>query len=462
MQFSVYVLVTVLVVSSACRSRAKSSTALSEAVPAQVNAGSACTDYESAVTKIATLTGMSADSDLDQALAKYCSLSIPSEVEPKFGRLLLDDLMAQKWGGEITDFVATADLLFQDNEPKFKQENDAAFRAAKDILEKLRQSINRLVGKYNPGFVLLDAAELRGKHQGKGIVVAVFDVFEDEQLSKQRDFYKGAQIEPLARFGNPVGLNHGNIVVDVLLAIAPRLTIVPVSATAAKYNEGMRFIVGRGDVAIVNMSRAFLGTEKDSAVDPEFATLIDQMSREKIVIKALGNTGADLSGALNSRRQAAGLGPVGDLTTYDSSLIKSYLERVTNQSMAAPYLIFAENMTVFADQISLTATVPGGNEAAQRRTIGAPADGVFSWSTDNFEAGSSFAAPQLSAISALLVEACTKVRAAARQQCLDSVITAMKRSAQRPAGTGAGLSPAEVGLGVVHGDNASQVVSAGI
>ena len=89
---------------------------------------------------------------------------------------------------------------------------------------------------------------------------------------------------------------------------------------------------------------------------------MDQMSREKIVIKALGNTGADLSGALNSRRQAAGLGPVGDLTTYDSSLIKSYLERVNNQSMAAPNLIFAENMTIFADQISLTATVPGGNE----------------------------------------------------------------------------------------------------
>ena len=451
MRFPIGFMVTVFVASSACRSKARSSTALTEAVPAPVTVDSACADYESALTKITTLTGMSADSDLDQALAKYCSLSIPSEVDPKFGRMLLDDLMAQKWGGEITDFVATADLLFQDHEPKFKQDNDAAFRAAKDILDKLRLSMNRLVGNYNPGFVLLDAADLRGKYQGKGIVVAVFDLFDDEQLSKQRGFYKGAQIERLVRFGNPVALNHGNIVVDVLLSLAPELTVVPVSATSSKYNEGMRFIVDRGDIAVVNMSRAFLGTAKDSVVDPEFALILDQMSREKIVIKALGNSGADLSGTLNSRRQAAGLGPVGDLTTYDSGLIKSYLERVTNQSMAAPNLIFAENMTVFADQISLTATVPGGNEAAQRRTIGAPADGVFSWSTDNFEAGSSFAAPQLSAISALLVEACTKGRAAARQQCLDSVVTAMKRSARRPAGTGPGLSPAEVGLGVVRG-----------
>ena len=445
MRFSVCFLAVALLANSACRPKVKSSTALSEAVTAD----SACADYKSAVTKIATLTGMSADGDLDQALAKYCALSIPNEVEPKFGRLLLDDLMAQKWGGEITDFVATADLLFQDNEPKFRQDNDATFRAAKDVMEMLRQSINRLVGKYHPGFALLDAAELRDKYKGKGIVVAVFDVFDDEQLSKQRGFYKGAQIEQLVRFGNPVALNHGNIVVDVLLAVAPGLTVVPVSATASTYNNGIRFIVGRGDVAVVNMSRAFLGTEKDSAVDPEFALLMDQMSREKIVIKALGNTGADLSGTLNPRRQAAGLGPVGDLTTYDSNLITSYLQHVTNQSIAAPYLIFAENMTVFADQISLTATVPGGNEAAQRRTIGASADGVFSWSTDNFEAGSSFAAPQLSAVAALLFEAYTNGRAAARQQCLDSVVTAMKRSAQRPAVPGPGLSPAEVGLGVV-------------
>ena len=454
MWFSRGFLVALVVANPACRSKSKFSPALSESVPATLTVDSACQDYRSVLTKITSLTGMSVDSDLDQALAKYCALSIPSEVDPNFGRRLLEDLMAQKWGGEITDFIATADLLFQDNDPKYKQENEASFRAVKDTLDKLRQSINGLVVKYNPGFALLDAAELRGNYRGKGLVVAVFDVFDDEQLSKQRNFYKGAQIEQLVRFGNSVALSHGNIVVDVLLTIAPELTVVPVSATSAKYNDGMRFIVGRGDVTVVNMSRAFLGTAKDSAVDPEFAFLMDQMSQEKIVIKALGNTGADLLGTLNSRRQAAGLGPVGDLTTYDSNLITSYLQLITNKSMSAPHLIFAENMTVFAEQISLTATVPGGDEAAQSRTVGAPADGVFSWSTDNFESGSSFAAPQLSAISALLFEACVKLRPATRQQCLDSVASALKSSAQRPGITRPGLSPFEVGLGLVRGDKA--------
>ena len=288
------------------------------------------------------------------------------------------------------------------------------------------------------------------------MVVAVFDVFDDEQLANQRDRYPGAQIEKLVKFGDPVSLNHGNIVVDLLLGVAPDLTIVPVSATTKNYSDGIRYILDRNDVAIANMSRAFLGTANDTAIDEEFALLISRMSHKKIIIKALGNTGADLEGTLNPRRQAAGLGPVGDLTTYDSRLIKSFLQLVTSKKLMAPYLVFAENLSVFADQISLTATIPGSNVEVQNRTIGSPADAVFSWTTDNFEAGSSFAAPQVAALTALLLEACSKERLVAWQQCLEPTLNAVKESAQRPGrdGSKVRIGPDEVGLGLIGGDRA--------
>ncbi|MEN9835415.1 MAG: hypothetical protein RL011_1608, partial [Pseudomonadota bacterium] len=170
MRMSRFCLILLVVLAASCRSKSRSSTSLSEAAPDNLVLVSECQEYKSALNKIAGLTGMSGDTDLDEALLKYCSLTVPGDIEPKFGRDLLDRLMAQKWGGQITDYVATAELLFQDNEQKFKDENLDAFRSAVTLINKMRQSINRLVSSYNPGYALLDATELRHRYQGKGVV----------------------------------------------------------------------------------------------------------------------------------------------------------------------------------------------------------------------------------------------------------------------------------------------------
>ena len=262
MRFSVCVLVVALLANSACRSKAKSSTALSEAVPAQMAADSACADYKSAVTKVATLTGMSADSDLDQALAKYCSLIIPSEVDSKFGRLLLDDLMAQKWGGEITDFVATADLLFLIMNQSLDKITTRHFAPLKTSWRSCGKALTAssvniaLDLLYWMPLICVASTRVRGSWS-PSLTCLMMSSYLNSVV-----FTKGAQIEPLVRFGNPVALNHGNIVVDAAAGSSSRAYRCTSEATSSKYNEGMRFIVDRGDIAVVNMSRAFLGTKK--------------------------------------------------------------------------------------------------------------------------------------------------------------------------------------------------------
>ena len=449
-------IVVILTLGIGCRSQSRPSTVLTEVTPESSATDADCALRESAMTKIANLTGMTADPDLAKILENFCTMRKPKSLDVQFSRLLLDELMAQKWGGEITDYLATADLLFQDRDQKFKDDHQSEFLSSTQILERLRAAINTLIKVHHPGYSSLNATELRKKYQGSGINVAVFDVFDDDLLSKQRGRYPNARIESAVRFGNPVALNHGNIVIDILLELAPSLTIIPVSASNATYNNAMQYLADRRDIAVVNMSRALLGTTNDAAVDASFAAILDQISGDKIVVKALGNTGADLAGTLSPRRKSAGLGPVGDLTTYDSRLILSYMQHLSAVSKAAPYLLFSESLSTFGDFISLTATIPGSSTAVQQRTVAAAADGIFSWSSDNFESGSSFAAPQVTAITALLLEACIRQRQTESAKCLDPVWTATKSSAQRPQGVGGDstLSAEEVGLGRVDGDRA--------
>ncbi|GLT19685.1 hypothetical protein GCM10007938_34680 [Vibrio zhanjiangensis] len=97
--------------------------------------------------------------------------------------------------------------------------------------------------------------------------------------------------------------------------------------------------------------------------------------------------------------------------------------------------------------------IPGDNALATSRSLSPPADTVYTWSTGNFESGSSFAAPQLAAISALLWQAYLEHHP---QQALDvpSKVTQAIKSNTRPSELGS----LNTGLGLVDADKALEYV----
>jgi hypothetical protein len=139
---------------------------------------------------------------------------------------------------------------------------------------------------------------------------------------------------------------------------------------------------------------------KGGGLDLQFRAQFEKLLREKIVIKALGNSGTDLSGRTSEARRHRQVGPTGDMTSYDALLIAELLSGLAND-----HLILAQSWTLNGDAVALSATVPGDNQSAIARVVGAPGEGVFSFATGNFESGSSFAAPQISAVISLLLEA---------------------------------------------------------
>ncbi|MCX6128313.1 MAG: hypothetical protein NTX25_04520, partial [Proteobacteria bacterium] len=231
--------------------------------------------------------------------------------------------------------------------------------------------------------------------------VVVFDVFDLALLDKQRLKYSRAKIHLPKIFGNPLELSHGNTIIDILLEIAPDAEIITIWSDVKSYPEAMQYIVDQSDIDIVNFSRAFPENAQLKVIEPVFKEAFNQFVQQGILIKALGNTGTDLSGSLNHRRTELELGPVNNIASYDIKLLMDLYKNSDHQDLA----IFAANLTIFADDIALTATVPGKFLPIQRRTLAIPAEGVYSPSTETFESGSSFAAPQLSALAALLLEA---------------------------------------------------------
>jgi hypothetical protein len=171
-----------------------------------------------------------------------------------------------------------------------------------------------------------------------------------------------------------------------------------VSSDSATSTKAVQFLRDAKEIHIVNMSRPLLQARKGS-VDSDFGNAFNEMIRSKIVVKALGNAGTDLAGNVSSSRRALGLGPTGDLSAFDGALIEEVLNNLKDD-----HLVLAQNWKVDGSTVALSATVPGENAAALLRTIGAPADGIFSFATGNFESGSSFAAPQISATLALLMQ----------------------------------------------------------
>ena len=356
---------------------------------------------------------------------------------------LMSELKMPRWGQKITDFLDLATLLLSFQSEQYQKNVQFEFDHAKEMINSFRYNINQLVLSVHPGFNL-NHHSLASEYKGKNIKIAVFDLFDPRLLVNQREHYSDANIEAVQNFGDPVQLNHGNSVIDVILSIAPRATIIPVSAESSTYNQAMAYLEGRTDIHIINMSRAFSAVE--NRLDPQFSQRLNKILSRTIVTKSLGNTGTDLDENVTPLRQSLNLGASGNLFAYDLALIKEFLPTLRTETNN---LLLAVNLDTFAEQIALSATIPGHNTLATSRSLGIPADAVYTWSTGNFESGSSFAAPQLAAISALLWQACQENHPSHSQDTANKVIQALKTNVRASV-----LSAFNTGLGLADADRA--------
>ncbi|USD19654.1 hypothetical protein MJO52_11220 [Microbulbifer variabilis] len=312
---------------------------------------------------------------------------------------MVDELKMHKWGQSITEFTVLAELLYTFQPEDYQEENRLTFEAAIANLDMFRMELNEFLYPYVPSYNLKHQNLVR-HFDGEGIVIGVFDLFDPVRLQEQRE--RHPNIEGEVQFGDPITFLHGNTVIDIILDIAPKATIVPISTESKTYNEAMAYMRNRDDIDVINMSRAFHIT--NDQLDPEFSEHLSHILQSKIFIKSIGNTGTDLEGENTDVRKRLGLPPLGSFFTYDLDLIKAFLQ----QNQGAPgsqNLMFAINLQPFSNEVSLTATVPGYNPLAIKRSFAISGDAVYSVSSHNFESGSSFAAPQLAAISALLLDA---------------------------------------------------------
>lgn len=410
--------------------------------------------YLQAVDTLKRLTDMTEGDDVTRIIQQYFLIKDQPSPGIEEKRRLIEELEIQKWGNQITEFLGLVRMVFSFAEESFQKQNQPSFEDSAGRIESLRVFVNELVKGVHPGFSSIQPTALQGQATGQGVTIAVFDVFEPELLARQRAHYPRARIEELQSFHDPVSMSHGNSVIDVILALAPEATIVPISADTAAYNQAMRYLLSRADIDIVNMSRAFLKQKDGDGLDTEFAALLTQLIQQKILAKSLGNTGTDLGGNLTDRRLALGLGPVGNLFAYDLKLIQGILEKIQSENISGDLLLFAMNLNPFAEQISFTATIPGSRPDAQQHTLGTPADGIFTWSTDNFESGSSFGAPQLAGLSALLLEVSQKIHA---DQNRISHYQRVRLSLVGGART-ISLGSSDVGLGLVSAEAALALV----
>ncbi|WP_027709463.1 S8/S53 family peptidase [Zooshikella ganghwensis] len=397
-----------------------------------------------AVSDLKTIVHWPGEDDVSSLVSTYEGAELDKYCGQEKARYLMYKLNMHQWGNKITEFKNMVELLFSFETEAYQAENRYAVQAALHTLTQFKTSINSLVSQYHPGFNL-ESQWLTSQYQGDGITIAVIDVFEPALLDKQRTHYPQAHIEPVQAFGNPVSLNHGNSVIDVILTIAPHATIVPISAEAKTYNQAMTYLLTRNDVLIVNMSRGF--AEKEGELDTTFATLLKKTLVSKIVIKSLGNTGTDLDGSVTPLRQRLGLSDTGNLFAYDLQLIKTFVSSAEYEKYASN-LVFAINLNTFADEVALSATIPGQNNLVAYQSFGIPAEAVYSWATDNYESGSSFAAPQLTAVIALLLQA-EQQKAGQFTYGIERIVGALKQTARCSV-----LDSRESGLGLVNGDKA--------
>lgn len=350
-----------------------------------------------ALAGLEKLNGFEADPDVKVILSAYEQL--PADPNPETIEQLLEERGIASWTSLLADYLSLSDLLFADRPAAEQKALRAEYSQHRKVLADLQSSITAYVRRIHPGFSVLGIAPLQQKAEGKGVRIVVFDVFDFARLEAQKKLYPKATFTAPLVFGKPVELSHGNIVIDIILQLAPAVDIIPVAADARSYTAAMEALSRHTDIDLINMSRAFADDPITHGLDQHFQKALRQWTEQGILVKALGNTGTDLEGRVTARRLEKGLGPVNNLASYDTRLIREFYAEGTTPGME----VFALNLSLFARTIALTATIPGSNQAVQERTLGVPAEGIYSPSTDTFESGSSFAAPQLTAWLALLL-----------------------------------------------------------
>ncbi|MDE1461391.1 S8 family serine peptidase [Spartinivicinus sp. A2-2] len=353
---------------------------------------------------------------------------------------------AYHWTNTINEFKSLVLLVYSFLPAEQQAQYRPQLNQAITTLVSLHNNIKNIIWDAHPGSSKINIKLLQKNFTGTNTKIAVFDLFEESLLATQRQQHN-TSIEKSQVFGNPVEMSHGNAVIDIILSIAPNAKVIPISADTKNYNQALKFIISQQDVTVVNMSRAFL--EKQNKLDPTFQKLLITLAQQSIITKSLGNCGTDLFGKLSPIRQRLGLGEVGAITCYDTKLINQFLTDPFS-SQYQQNILYAINVTPFADQTSLTATVPGNLPQAQLHSIAIPAEGVYTTITDNFESGSSFAAPQLAAVIALLYQASHQNHPYQDKSFhLWQVIQAIKETTNNKI-----KNSNEFGLGLLNGDKA--------
>jgi hypothetical protein len=401
-------------------------------------------DTKQALQRVKTLVMIEGEDQIFPLINRFEQMNIPCCNTQEKRRYVLNILRLQSYGNKLTEFIDTVNLLFSFYPEDYQRQFSDQWQQAIGILDDFRKQVNSVVRDFHPG-LQLSAQKLRKKYSGKGVKIAVFDLFDEELLAKQRFVYPKARIGKNQAFGDPVSLSHGNSVIDIILNIAPGAQIIPISSDSQSYNQAMQYLTTREEIPIINMSRTFL--EQENKLDSQFKELLNQLLKTKIIAKSLGNTGTDIDGNLTLLREQQGLPPVGNLFAYDLALIKEFIQSGENTRN----LLFALNFNLIKENIALSATIPGNNPGIIAQTLSVPADGLFTWSTDNYESGSSFAAPQLAGVSALLWQAMTE---AGKTPTALAITSSLIQSAQPIA-----KLPFEAqGTGLIQGDEALKVL----
>ncbi|RYZ49489.1 MAG: hypothetical protein EOP07_24390, partial [Proteobacteria bacterium] len=331
-------------------------------------------EVTAAIEGLADLNGFPADESLLAIVEKFYQLAPVKVLDQKAREDLLQKENIALWTGVVDEFSGLAEILFEDSSAKTLKQKE--FDRYQLTLSKFKSSINSYVLSIHPGFQFLDMSKLAASHQGQAVTIAVFDVFDMSLLKEQQKRFPQATIDPVVSFGKPLSLSHGNVVIDIILRIAPAAHIVPVWADAKDYTKVMLYLQTRTDIDIVNMSRAFAEASDHQGIDPDFKKALKTFTKDRILTKALGNSGTNLAGQVTAKRQAEGLGPVNNLSSYDIKLVAdTYSE---GDGEVPDLLLFAINLSLFADDIALSATVPGDVSAIRSRSLGVPAEGVWS------------------------------------------------------------------------------------
>lgn len=379
------------------------------------------------------------------------NIELIQEKEDAYKSQLIKKNNAYKWTNTIIEFKGLAKLIFSFMSTEEQNIHRSQFNQSIEVLDTLHNDIKSIVLAAHPGLNTINIKSLQNSSKGTNVTIAVFDVFEENLLAIQRENYNQTKIETTKKFGDPVSLSHGNAVIDIILSIAPRVKIIPINSDIKNYNTALQYILSRKDITIVNMSRAFL--EKNGELDPDFKKLIINLSKQAIITKSLGNCGTDLFGNLSPIRKRLGLGKVGAISCYDTKLINNILtDPIANKSQHN--MLYAINVNPYANETALTATVPGDLSLAQLHSLSVPAEGIYTPITDNFESGSSFAAPQLAAVASLLYQAAMKQYPYQYKQFhLHLTAQAIKHGVNSNK-----VSSNEFGLGVLDGDQALKLI----